>query len=685
MIINKIKLENIRSYTNNEINLSEGSTLLAGDIGTGKSSILLAIDFALFGLRKGNLSGASLLRNGMDKGTVELYFNIDNKDVIIQRNLKRTQDSVVQDSGFIIVNGERRDATAIELKQDILDLLNYPKELLTKSKSLIYRYTVYTPQEEMKSILHGDKDIRLDTLRKVFDIDKYKRVRDNSKLFLNYLKQKRKGYEGQVLDLDDKKLQFKVKKDNLNYLNLRLKEIIPEITKLNNLIKDKRNEIEIIDNKIKIFEELKNDLNLNELKLKNLIEKRDRNLKEIEYLVSSINILDKEIKDFKLDDLEVINKELQDLNDKLSKYEEELLSIAKKINEFEVKKQSSFEIKSKINVLDVCPLCKQNVAHSHKSSINTEEDNKIIGYEKELMVNKDKKSSLQQSINDFKFKLDKLKEKKSSFDLYKFKKDNLKEKIDKKDSLLNEQSILVGEINYYHDKIKAISSRINEFKDLNHEKLKKELEEILHKERKFEIEQATCLSNINETSTTLNDLEKEINLKLNIKNKVTYLKDIDFWIEEYFINIVNLIEKQIMLRVYNDFNALFEKWFNMLMEAENFNVKLNEEFTPLIQQNGHDLNYEYLSGGEKTAVALAYRLALNQVINNLMTLIKTKDLLILDEPTDGFSDEQLDRVRNVLSEINLKQLLIVSHEPKIESFVDNVIRLSKEQHVTRLI
>ena len=298
------------------------------------------------------------------------------------------------------------------------------------------------------------------------------------------------------------------------------------------------------------------------------------------------------------------------------------------------------------------------------------------------MVNKDKKSSLQQSINDFKFKLDKLKEKKSSFDLYKFKKDNLKEKIDKKDSLLNEQSILVGEINYYHDKIKAISSRINEFKDLNHEKLKKELEEILHKERKFEIEQATCLSNINETSTTLNDLEKEINLKLNIKNKVTYLKDIDFWIEEYFINIVNLIEKQIMLRVYNDFNALFEKWFNMLMEAENFNVKLNEEFTPLIQQNGHDLNYEYLSGGEKTAVALAYRLALNQVINNL---IKTKDLLILDEPTDGFSDEQLDRVRNVLSEINLKQLLIVSHEPKIESFVDNVIRLSKEQHVTRLI
>ena len=163
------------------------------------------------------------------------------------------------------------------------------------------------------------------------------------------------------------------------------------------------------------------------------------------------------------------------------------------------------------------------------------------------------------------------------------------------------------------------------------------------------------------------------------------MNDIQFWLENYFINVVELIEKQIMLRVHGDFNSLFEKWFNMLMEIENFSVRLDEEFTPLIQQNGHDINYEYLSGGEKTAIALAYRLALNQVINNIMTNIRTKDILILDEPTDGFSDEQLDRVRNVLSELNLKQLIIVSHEPKIESFVDNIIRLNKEQHVTRII
>jgi exonuclease SbcC len=49
-----------------------------------------------------------------------------------------------------------------------------------------------------------------------------------------------------------------------------------------------------------------------------------------------------------------------------------------------------------------------------------------------------------------------------------------------------------------------------------------------------------------------------------------------------------------------------------------------------------------------------------------MSKIKTKDLVILDEPTDGFSEQQLDKMRGVLEELNAEQLIIVSHEQKIE-------------------
>jgi exonuclease SbcC len=91
-----------------------------------------------------------------------------------------------------------------------------------------------------------------------------------------------------------------------------------------------------------------------------------------------------------------------------------------------------------------------------------------------------------------------------------------------------------------------------------------------------------------------------------------------------------------------------------------------------------------LSGGEKTSVALAYRLALNKVINDLINNIKTKDIIILDEPTDGFSSEQLDKMRDVLQELDMKQLIMVSHETKMESFVQNIIRINKQEHNSQI-
>ena len=131
-----------------------------------------------------------------------------------------------------------------------------------------------------------------------------------------------------------------------------------------------------------------------------------------------------------------------------------------------------------------------------------------------------------------------------------------------------------------------------------------------------------------------------------------------------------------MLKLRSEFSKLFNKWFNTLV-PETFEVQLDETFTPLIIQSGIEMDYSFISGGERTAVALAYRLALNQTINSVLSEISTKDIIILDEPTEGFSDVQIDKMRDVLQELNVSQLIIVSHEQKIESFVDNVIRIKK--------
>ena len=226
-----------------------------------------------------------------------------------------------------------------------------------------------------------------------------------------------------------------------------------------------------------------------------------------------------------------------------------------------------------------------------------------------------------------------------------------------------------NENNEINESIKIIESRklelnrrINEFKDLNYDSIRKELDSVLKEEKEILIAKNTYDNESKSINKEFLKLNEDIAKKEEIRNKLFKIKNLRNFIDGDFLNLVETIERKVMLRVHNDFNELFVKWFSILVDDENMIVSLDEEFSPVIEQNGYNTDYLFLSGGEKTAGALAYRLALNQVINNLVSHIKTKDLLILDEPTDGFSEEQLDRLRLILDELDIKQVIIVSHE-----------------------
>ena len=83
MILNSIELENIRSYTKEKIEFPKGITLFEGDIGSGKSSVLMAIEFALFGL--GSQKPEALLSKKATDGSVTLNFEVDGTKYEIKR------------------------------------------------------------------------------------------------------------------------------------------------------------------------------------------------------------------------------------------------------------------------------------------------------------------------------------------------------------------------------------------------------------------------------------------------------------------------------------------------------------------------------------------------------------------------------------------------------------------------
>ena len=103
MILKKLQIENLRSYERQEIVFPKGSTLLSGDIGSGKTSILLAVEFALFGLQPSQ-KASSLLRSNADSGKVSRLLNLLGFDkrkelsrINIERALSKNEYSIVKD------------------------------------------------------------------------------------------------------------------------------------------------------------------------------------------------------------------------------------------------------------------------------------------------------------------------------------------------------------------------------------------------------------------------------------------------------------------------------------------------------------------------------------------------------------------------------------------------------------
>ena len=683
MIIKRIKIKNIRSYSEEEIKFPEGTIMLSGDIGSGKSTILLAVEFALFGIKRGELSGNALLRNGSDDGYVILDFNIDNNVFSVKRTLKRSVNGISQDSGFLSINDVTQQLTPVELKQRVTQLLNYPLDSISK-KSLTYRYTVYTPQEEMKLILLGEKEYRLETLRKVFNIDKYKRIKENSKIALSEAKQKKKDLSLFVSDIEQKRLSHKEKELKLSSISENIILLNEKLLVLNSELALNKNKVLEFEESIKKLNNTKKDFELLNFNIKTKEDSKNKNTFNLSQLEKQIIELSSNIKEINFED---VKNKIIEHEKHLDDHDKELKLINNNITSIRTKKISSIEIKNQINKLDNCPLCRQVVSIDYKNGVISREDDNLLKLDNDIKEFLIKESEFILKIKEIKVLIQDLKNKERDYEINKIKIKDLESKKETLDKLKKENEELDFIIKELNDKKFIIQNDIESNKELenNYVMNKKLLEQLLDSQKKLELSIVINNKDKDFIEKELMILKSDIENKEKASSKLDYYTKLCDWFDSFFINIIDIIEKKTMSKLHSDFSDLFQKWFSMLIDESVLKVRLDEEFTPIIEQNSHDIEYENLSGGEKTSCALAYRLALNQVINNISNSINTKDLIILDEPTDGFSEEQLDKIRDIIKELKMRQIIIVSHENKVESFVDNVIKIKKENHISKVI
>jgi exonuclease SbcC len=671
VILRSLKLENVRSYKTATIEFPQGISLFEGDIGSGKSTILMAIEFALFGL--GSQKGGSLLKTNESKGSVSLAFQVDEDEYVVRRTLVRKGGNVQQGEGHLEGPAGVTGFSPAELKERILEILEFNEPRDPRAQSLIYRYAIFTPQEEMKEILALNAKERLQTLYKVLRIEDYKIARDNAQLVVTACRTKAAILEGSASDVETKRAE--------------LCSLGDEIRQAEQTIADKRIEEGMMQGELDALNARLDDLRGQ----KELLAQAEGRIPQLERQIARAH-----------DDIKAAQRELVNATEELAKREHEMEGLRQLKRPTE---QGESELKASIEVLSESQARLAQSAAVIDSTLSSYERIRADGicptcgrkadatqFTKKIAAEVARRDTVQQQVEETEKGLAEAGALLSALEEYGRSQDKL--------VLLQEPAEMVRQkIERSEDKkriakhdVVTLGASLEHARD-EVERMKQIAVDLAHLEGKRR-EAADAVSRIGKELSSLDatveqqkkrvdSLEREVEAKeLDVK-KARLLTENKIWLEDYFMKALEAIERHVMIAFQQEFNEFFQQWFELLVEDPTKSARIDEEFTIIVEQDGYEQNVNYLSGGEKTSVALAYRLALNMIVRKVATSMES-NLLILDEPTDGFSKEQLLKVQDILTELECPQVIIVSHERELESFADQIFRVSKEDGISTI-
>jgi len=686
MLLESVKIKNIRSIRNISIEFPPTTMLFYGDIGAGKSSVLKGIEFSLFGvLPSADLAGFSLLRRGEDKGSVELTFSIEGEEdtrYTIKRYLVRNKKGTISQSkdSYIIEGGEKTTYSTKAMRRKILNILNYSVTRYENAKKIpLFRYTVYTPQEQVKEILNADPEERFEILKEVFGIEKYETALKNVDVLKDYLNRKMREYDGRIRQIGAPDTVIPQREREIESKKVLITDLEQQVKGKAEQIAKEESEVEKLQTELNDYSSKSNEINRKEREIKDAKNAKERQIKELERLDQEIAASEKELTTIPLIKISTkfseqeLKQKIKEVRESISQDDKDKAVISQKIEDIDdlLKKGK-------------CSLCGQKI---HEKERFEEEKKEILDKIEVLSTNI---ATLTEKLNNFDADLSKLRESLQN----KTKRDSMERLIEEKKKRRTDSQKLVNELDKDKNVISSILQEYN-IKDLN--EFKKQEQEISRKFQdqrtkvqqvkmsKDDLDKQILMENkdIEHLENTINELKDLISLKKELDKNITYMNNLKDFSATDFPNLIRDIEKNILAASARQFNEYFKEWFKILVDVENIEVEIRpEDFQPIVIVNGHESPFNDLSGGEKSALSLAYRLSLNKIINERYQEITTKDLLILDEPTDGFSQQQINRMQGIFTKLNMGQMIIISHERTLDSFVTDLFEFKKENHET---
>ncbi len=795
MIISEIQLDNIRSHKRNSIEFTPGINVITGNTGSGKSSVLMSIEYALFGkIGEGREEGKMLLRRNSNEGSIAIKLINNNDEYEIKRGLKRVGDSVRNDDSknYIIKNDKK-----IDLQNRASDINSYVNKILkieSENPLKMFETITYIKQDELKNLIFETGQYKQEYIDGLLQLNKYLDVYESTRDLITKIKNE--------IELNKKEIELGIDENEIIRIETKINENKNVIEALKNGLeenrillenktiekKQKESELEFERNKKIDFEKMSTEIKLknnekikleNEItKIKQKIEDANKNFKAVER--NEKNELEKAIKNLeeitktKSDELKKLyqdffqleysyknaQKEEENLSNektsenlKIKTLTEEAAKIKKRLEtalEIENKEEIAGrikELKTKSDELKkemegsiksgFCVMCGNKITDI--SHVKTEYETKIkkcqdsITELKGISDNiKYSKKDLENQLEIIKMKIDssneilhkvtsrlselKIEEKKTEYEI---KKDNYKKYSDELEELLSslkkareelqkvqEQEKLAIEVENYNNRIneieKAILNYIDEIKYTEDRLagIKFDEEELKKKENGFKL----TIEEINKINYKITEIKKETEMrekqiledkgrleevKIKIKKREEIIKTLNK--KEDLLKIIsNLredirsIREYVRLKFINEFKSLFKARFEELRNENDYLLDIDNNYNVIINAGNEETDAKALSGGEKTSVAIAYRLALSSLASILGGVGKN-ELILMDEPTSGLDKEDINALTSAITKItDLKQIVIVTHEDSMKNIADKVIKLKKEAGVSTL-
>lgn len=619
MIILGLRLRNIRSYKDKIIIFPQkGVTVIYGDVGTGKSTILSSISYAIFGqtgvgkanpLERFALPKAEdLLRIGEITGTITLLLKQGNRLILIERAIRREKslgkDKYVDRGGTIRVYQLRKDPesgevkyeliearaySARDLRQRILELLGLP-EPQKRKKPLIFTNAVYVPQFGVHDIINLSEQERKDLINTVINLSRYSNARTNIEKIakgkysvlgsiLNELKtrkeEKEKFIRDKSLEEIDKEIneyekQLRKLEEEYNKTQSKLQEISKKIIDQRNLLQEMIKEKASVEQELKRInqlEEKRKTLNkqletLLRLLEINSIEEAEKARKRLEEEIAK---LDEELSKLKKKREEIIaridgnDKEIEELEVQRRELIDHISKLKGEIRGYERRKQDLLREIHRIKKLleqGICPVCGQRITHEHGTRLLEEKQAEIMCIEENISKLIQEAKSLEEKLRLIEKNIRDKRNVKQRLrrELY-----GVEKEIDRKNQLLDSRKDLLREV----DKINDILAQIRELdKDIKKKpNLSKQLEEY---ENKLEILRKQ-LRELEDEERKLNSLAKEISRD---KGRIEATLDNLRSLRERYVEIMEEIEKlrkdiefyeKVYRFLYNRNNSIFLK------------------------------------------------------------------------------------------------------------------------------